>query len=430
MTQAVQPYPGASLAAQFPDLQTIVSHGLCAGCGLCESIAGRDQVQMSITSASQMRPRVRRPLDDAAMEKVRAVCPGINLQGPDTEQVADKGVMHDIWGPIRSLHRGWSTNEEIRFRSAAGGAMTALGCYLLESGKVDAIVHVRASVDHPMETDAIVSRTPVEVRSGSQSRYGPAAPLRHVEQLLDKGIRFAVLAKPCDVAAIRNLAKVDARVEVQIPYLITIFCGGVPTLQTAKKVAGYHGVSADEVSVFRWRGNGWPGPTHVETHDGRIFDLSYDKVWYSNDVPWTYDIQFRCKICPDAVGELADVSCPDSWVMVDGKPIHDEAPGANLFIARTRRGEELVAAAAEAGAIHLEPFMIEQLDAQHADHVTRKIEHPARVRALGLEGQPQPNFEGFRAARLIEIAGKERDASAEAGARRRIREAAHREPLA
>ena len=197
-----------------------------------------------------------------------------------------------------------------------------------------------------METDALVSTTPEEVRSGSQSRYGPAAPLVNIMQLLDQGIRMAVLAKPCDVAAIRNLAKIDSRVDSQIPYLITFFCGGVPTIKTAKKIANYHGISPEEIAVFRWRGNGWPGPTRVETHDGRECDLTYRKVWLSTDVPWKYDVQFRCKICPDAIGELADICCPDSWIMVDGKPVHDEAPGENLFIARTKRGQELVAAAA------------------------------------------------------------------------------------
>jgi coenzyme F420 hydrogenase subunit beta len=112
----------------------------------------------------------------------------------------------------------------------------------------------------------------------------------------------------------------------------------VPTIETAKKIANYHGVSPEEISVFRWRGNGWPGPTHIETHDGREFNITYRKAWSSNDVPWKYDMQFRCKICPDAIGEQADVSCPDSWVMIDGKPVHDEAPGANLFVARTKRG--------------------------------------------------------------------------------------------
>ena len=314
----------------FPDLQSIVAQGLCAGCGLCASMAGNDHVKMAISSASRMRPRVGQPLDEDIMDRIRAVCPGITLTGPDQSQVADRGSMHPVWGPVRSLHRGWSTNEDIRFRSAAGGATTALGCHLLETAAVDAIVHVRASLERPMETEAIVSHTAEEVRSGSQSRYGPAAPLVSIMQLLDQGVRFAVIAKPCDVAAIRNLARIDARVATQIPYLITFFCGGVPTLETARTIAGYHGIADRDVAVFRWRGNGWPGPTRIETRDERIFDLSYDQVWYSDDVPWRYDIQFRCKICPDAIGELADVSCPDSWVMVDGKPSHQEAPGESL----------------------------------------------------------------------------------------------------
>ena len=138
--------------------------------------------------------------------------------------------MHDIWGPIRTMYRGWSTDEALRFHAAAGGAMTALGCFILEAGKADAILHVRASREHPTLTDALVSRTPEEVRSGAQSRYGPAAPLRHVMALLDEGLRFAVLAKPCDVGAIRRLARIDPRVEDQVPYLITTFCGGANDL--------------------------------------------------------------------------------------------------------------------------------------------------------------------------------------------------------
>jgi len=416
--------------AEAVDLETIVSHGLCAGCGLCESIAGADLVEMAITSYGQIRPQVKGDVPTEAMEVIRAVCPGLVVTGPPASQAADKGVMHDVWGPIRTVSRGWSADDELRFNSAAGGAMTALGCYMLETGKVDAVVHVRASAERPMETDALVSRTPEEVRSGAQSRYGPSAPLRHVHRLLDEGLRFAVLAKPCDVAAIRNLGTVDPRVADQIPYLITIFCGGSPTTHTAAKIARYHGVEPDEVSLFRWRGRGWPGPTHVETRDGRTYDLSYDKVWYSDDVPWTYDIQFRCKICPDAIGELGDVSCPDAWVMIDGQPSHAEGDGANLFIARTKAGEALVAEAIAAGAIETEPFTVEEIDRQHADHITRKIENPARVRALVKEGQPAPRFDNFREEAMVAMAGPEKDRAAEEGTIRRIREGAHREPLA
>ena len=49
--------------------------------------------------------------------------------------------MDTVWGPIRTMHRGWMTDESRRFYAAAGGSLTGLGIHLLESGKVDAILH-------------------------------------------------------------------------------------------------------------------------------------------------------------------------------------------------------------------------------------------------------------------------------------------------
>jgi coenzyme F420 hydrogenase subunit beta len=376
-----------------------------------------------------MRPHAREPIDPETLEGIRSICPGIRVTGADASQVGSAGTMHPVWGPIRSVHRGWAADETVRFRSAAGGSMTALGVFLLESGKVDAILHVRASSERPMLTDAQISTTAAEVKSGAQSRYGPAAPLVHVHRLLDEGRRFALLGKPCDVAAIRNLARVDSRVEAQIPYCLTIFCGGVPTPQTAQKIAAHHGLSEAEIEVFRWRGHGWPGPTHIGTRDGRSCDLTYDEAWFDPSRPWSYDIQFRCKICPDAIGELADVSCPDGWVMRDGKPIHEEAPGVNVLVARTERGERLVSEAAAAGAIELAPFAISEFEAMHGDHLPRKLGNRARIAALAIAGAPTPRFEGFRPWRMTWRAGFVRSLRAFLGTLRRIRAGAHREPL-
>ncbi len=412
-----------------PDLETIITHGLCTGCGLCASLAGGDRLEMQVTSYGQIRPRMKDKLDAATLKGIQAICPGIRVTGADASQIASATTMHPVWGPIRSLHRSWATDEAVRFRAAAGGSMTALGVFLLESGKVDSILHVRASSAKPMLTDAQISTTAEEVKSGAQSRYGPSAPLVHVHRLLDEGRRFALFGKPCDVAAIRNLARIDPRVEEQIPYCLTFFCGGIPTLHTARKIASHHGVAEDEVEVFRWRGNGWPGPTHVKARDGRTYDLSYDQTWFDPSQGWDYDMQFRCKICPDAIGELADVSCPDSWVMKGGKPIHEEAPGVNVLVARTKRGERLVAEAAAAGAIELAPFSVAQLDAMHGDHLPRKLESPARVAALGVMGEPAPLFSRSRRWQMFKRAGFRRSLRAFLGTRRRVLAGANREPL-
>jgi len=313
--------------------------------------------------------------------------------------------MHRVYGPIASLHRGWAADERVRFHAAAGGSLTALGTYLLESGQVEAVLHVKASTDNPMMSDTIVSTSAGDVYNGAQSRYGPAAPLTRVHELLDAGRVFAVIGKPCDVAAIRNLARIDARVEKQIPYCLTIFCGNVPSLNLPHEMAAHFAVEPDELSLFRWRGEGWPGMTHMETHDGRAFDLTYDKAYFEEDVPWHYDSQFRCKICPDAIGELSDVACPDGWVMENGKPIHREAPGMNVLVARTPKGAKLLSDAQAAGAMVLEPFSELELEAMHADHKPRKVSWPARMLGLRLVGQPAIQVQGYRKLATLMEAG-------------------------
>ena len=410
------------------DLDSIVANGLCLGCGLCASLAGGDSIEMAITSFGQIRPQARQALPPAVMEGILAICPGVSLTGPEQDSDGE-AVMHPIWGPIGALYRGWAADEPIRFRAAAGGMLTALGVHLLRSGKVDAVLHVKASLADPVLSDAWVSTTVAEVVEGAQSRYGPAAPLVHVHRLLAEGKRFAVIGKPCDCSAIRNLAATNSRVREQIPYLLTLFCGGVPTTHMAHKFAASRGLTPEQIALFRWRGEGWPGMTHIESTDGRIFEIDYDTAWYDPTVPWTYDMQFRCKICPDAIGEAADVSCPDGWVMEDGKPIHREAPGVNVVLPRTAAGRRLVAEAAAAGDIHLEPFTLAELDLMHADHYQRKLENPGRQLGLLIAGVPRPRIRRYRLLATLLRAGLALTWREFLGTFRRLRRGANREPL-
>ena len=243
------------------DLQTVVTRGLCTGCGICESMLGRDKIEMGVSDQGYVRPAFKAPITAAEMRRALAVCPGAIIRGPDRSVLGGEGALDPVWGPIISLDRAWAADPAIRHRAAAGGMLTALGCYLLESGAVEAIVHVKASETQPILTDAYISRSRDQVIAGSQSRYGPAAPLVHVNRLLDEGVTFAVIAKPCDVAAIRNLMRVDPRAARQIKYCLSLFCGGVPSTKMAEKIATFVGFKPEELAVLRWRGNGWPGPT-------------------------------------------------------------------------------------------------------------------------------------------------------------------------
>jgi coenzyme F420 hydrogenase subunit beta len=397
-------------------LDEVIRGGLCIGCGLCVGLV--EGASMELSPRGDLRPLLPAGADPALVD----VCPGATVVGPDPAAL-EAGTRYDpVWGPRRAMHRGWAADPAVRHRAAAGGVLTALGRFLLDSGRVDAIVHVRASATHPTLTDAHVSRTAEDVLAGAQSRYGPAAPLVHVRELLDAGERFAVIAKPCDITAIRNLARHDPRVDERVPALLTIFCGRIARPSLPDAMARAHAIEPDAVTLFRFRGEGWPGPTRIEARDGRCVDLTYHEAYLDErETRWRYDAPWRCKVCVDQIGEVADLSVPDGWILdADGRPVHDEAPGVNVVVERTARGSELVAAAVAAGSLELAPISEADFEAMHADHRGVRLGLPARLAALREAGVHEPRVEGYDLPRLAQLAGPKIAASERAAMLGRI----------
>lgn len=385
-------------AAPARDVEDVVGAGLCTGCGLCASIAG-PAISMGINIEGNMRPLVRSEVAPGKDEQIMAVCPGVSVQGPGRPQ----GITaHPVWGPIIEIHRSWSSEPVVRHQGAAGGTLTALGRYLIASGRVHAVLHVRADDRKPWLTTSTISRTPDEVLRGAQSRYGPSSPLVDVHRLLDEGKRFAVIAKPCDISAVSALGRIDPRVARLIPYMLTNFCGGVHSVHTAKAVIRHHGVDELDVVLYRYRGEGWPGPLRVQTSDGTIYDLPYPGAWRMGK--FGYELQFRCKICPDGVGEVADISVPDAWNLRNGKPLYAEAPGTNVAVVRTSPGEELLHAAIDAGYLEIAPVSVDEIEQMHTNH-HRKAAASAALFALRLMGQRTIKAFGYRTNDGLKRAG-------------------------
>lgn len=409
-------------AAPAQNIEDVVGAGLCSGCGMCASVAG-PAISMGINIEGNMRPLVRGEVAPETNEQIMAVCPGVSVQGPGRPQ----GVtVHPVWGPMREIHRSWSSEPVVRHKGAAGGTLTALGQYLLTSGRVHAVLHVRADYRTPWLTTSAISMTPGEVLRGAQSRYGPSSPLVDLHRLLDEGKRFAVIAKPCDISAVRALGRVDQRVEQLIPYMLTNFCGGVHSVHIAKAVMRHHGVDEPDVVLYRYRGEGWPGPLRVQTRDGTIYDLPYPGAWFMGK--FGYELQFRCKVCPDGVGEVADISVPDGWLLRNGKPCYAEAPGTNVSVVRTPAGEELLHAALDAGYLEVAPISVEEIEQMHTNH-HRKAAASAALFALRLMGQRTIKTVGYRTKDGLKRAGVRGIFEQFAGTVRRVRSRENREHL-
>ena len=383
-------------------LGEIVENGLCIGCGLCQSIAGPNRVQMTMVDPpGRLRPKILKSLDAQTNAAIIGACPGVTINQPlDPVKHADAHV-DTIFGPWRHVWRGHAVDEHIRHLGSSGGALTALAIHLLETGKVEFVLHVAASKEQPMRSARHLSFDRTQVMQAAGSRYGPAAPLIDFMELLDKGQRLAIIGKPCDISAVHNLRRHDTRIDQLVAYALAFSCGTFGDLRCSRDMLTRHGIgSEDELTLFRYRGYGCPGATHAETKDGRSVDESYLEFWYG---PWGWTHQFRCKICPDPTGEMTDISVADAWP--GGRPVTDEWGGWSLFVSRTPRGDALMREAYEAGVVHLEPSEIEAMHECQPHQVVKKQGMVARLAAIDHEHQVGPRF---RNVRLIQAA-RQRD---------------------
>jgi coenzyme F420 hydrogenase subunit beta len=353
------------------------------------------------------------------MQSVRACVQGAQ-PGAHSPQ-----ARHDtVWGTAEELAIGYARDPEVRFRGSSGGVLTALGQFLLSSGRVKFIVHVGASRDEPLRTESRASDSAAAVLDGAGSRYGPATTLLGFEAALARSEPFALIAIPCDIAAVRNLARLDARVDAQMRYALTMVCGGASDLTKTEEVLAGFGVRPEELSLLRYRGFGNPGATRIETRDGRTFELSYKQMW---ELESTWMIQPRCKVCPDAIGESADLAASDVWAGGEPKGNND---GFNGVIKRTQRGLELYRAALEAGVIGTEPkpTTFRDFDDYQPHQVLKKRAVWARLAGRRAAGSAVPETHNLRledCARLNRVAENLAEAR---GARRRSRQGTLGEP--
>jgi len=376
-------------------LDEIVRAGLCIGCGLCESVAGRQRVEMVSTADGRERPRAQGPVDGPTLRAINAVCPGTRVEGADARRLAPGTPVDPIWGPIAEVIRAHATDPDVRHRASSGGVLSALARFLLDSGRVELIVHVAPSREAPVRTARQLSVDRIEVLNACGSRYGPAAPLRDFLDLLDRGRPFAFIGKPCDVGAVRNLARCDPRVDRYMRYALSMICGGASQLGKSLEVLDRFAIAERDVSLFRYRGHGSPGAARIETRDGRAHELTYAEMW-EDEATWR--LQSRCKICPDAIGEAADVVARDTW---PGASPPGEDAGFNSVLARTAAGTELLGAAVASGAITIcEPLTARQLDDFNPHQVVKKRAVGVRLAARRTVGQPVPRVRRLRITRL------------------------------
>jgi coenzyme F420 hydrogenase subunit beta len=383
------------MTGESPTVAGVLAADLCSGCGLCAGVSA-GAIAMGRQAPGFARPVQLRPITTGAEARIAGSCPGrVVAPWQSTPQ------RHPYWGPWRETLTGAATDPAVRFAGASGGALSALLIHAVESGLVDRVLHVEADPDQPTGNRLRWSTSAAHVLAGAGSRYSSSSPLAAIDQALGEGGRFAFVGKPCDVSALRQLARYDTRVATQVPIVLSFFCGGLPSDDGARGVIRAMALDPDAVVEFRYRGQGWPGATVARTADGAQAEMSYADSWGAH---LSRAVQFRCKICPDAVGGAADIACADAWYGDEnGYPLFEEQDGRSLIMTRTEAGEALLRSAQAAGAIDTAPLAIAEVERMQPAQAQRKRMIAARASGVRASLQPVPRMrklDVMRAARM------------------------------
>jgi coenzyme F420 hydrogenase subunit beta len=317
------------------------------------------------------------------------VCPGIELSHSRFDE-ATIPQLRQSWGPVLEVWEGYATDPEIRFKGSSGGAATALALYCLEKEKMAGALHIGSNPEQPLSNIAVFSRNREELLIRTGSRYSPAAPCERFDWIQNAESACVFIGKPCDVAALRKFQKLHSEFNTKIGLTISIFCAGTPSTAGTYKLLDSLDIKADDVSEIRYRGCGWPGMTSVtlngDTQEKR--QITYEESW--GNILCNH-VQFRCRLCPDGTGELADLSCGDPWY----RQINPGESGRSLVLVRTERGREILHKAMEAGYVELERAQPTVLSASQQSLLNKKKMLLGRLLAMRVMFTPTPRFKGF-----------------------------------
>jgi len=336
-----------------------------------------------------LRP-VMRGLNCERCGKCLEVCPGVGItcKNEDDFSGADKGLLAE-WGPILEIWEGYAGDDNLRYLASSGGAASAIALYCLEQEGAGQVVHTGPDHETAWSNRTVFSKTKVQLLEQTGSRYAPASPCSGLSEVATVKAPSVFIGKPCDIQGLRKTELVFPELKKRIGLKLSIFCAGTPSTEATLKLIESLNVPIDQVTDIRYRGRGWPGAFAVWMNGSKkpAADIPYAEAWgfLQKYRP------FRCYLCPDGTGELADISCGDPWYRKN----RNAEQGYSLILIRTERGREIFHKALKEGYIMAEQVKPEVLPLSQPEFPAKRGAIWGRLLAMKMFAIPVPDYKGF-----------------------------------
>ena len=257
-----------------------------------------------------------------------------------------------------------SSDKKIHEKAECGGAVTSLLKFALESGRVDAVLAVKARDGNRYDGVPVLVSDPEELIETAGSLHCTSPNIaRFLKEYLNgaSNLKIAVVVKPCDARAIIELAK-RAQINLDNLLLIGLNCTGTLPSTNAKKML------RDQFQVD-------PADVIAESIDDNKLTVTLNNgIEKEMDLAALeergYGRRENCRRCETNIPRMADIAC-GKWGTTE--------KGTTFIEVCSPGGRELIEAAAEGDYIEVE-------QPGEKDRETRRKEDEA-ARALALQWQ-------------------------------------------
>ncbi|MFO7915940.1 MAG: Coenzyme F420 hydrogenase/dehydrogenase, beta subunit C-terminal domain [Candidatus Krumholzibacteriales bacterium] len=334
----------------------VIERGLCTRCGTCAGVCPTGNIYISDYLGNCLPARRDRCNSCGLCLKS---CPGerVEFQPMESKLFGDRDS-HPMLGVVRKAYLAYAAESDVRQEGASGGVATAIQLHLLREGEISGSLLYSPLENLPLRGQGALVEDESSIRASAQSRYHLSPMNTALAEISKRNGRYAFVGLPCHIHGLMKALDAGWSCRAEIDPVIGIYCGNNLFFEATGAMLRKLGVDdLGEVVSLSYREGDWPGNFAVTLKSEET--LRIPKLDFNQAIP--FYINHRCLTCIDLANELADISVGDGWAREE-----DSEKGWSIVLARSERGVEIVSAASNAGAIHLEEISMQDAADMHS----------------------------------------------------------------
>jgi coenzyme F420 hydrogenase subunit beta len=301
-------------------IDQIVARGQCMGCGFCAATLKAENSALTIS----MR---REDQDGTYVPKVTGwksgddpgefLCPGTAMDMPFlASSVWGHLPENGMLGETLETWAAHSCDLPERQRAASGGVVPALLRMLFDDGSISRAYVLGTNPEARDGTGRIITSM-AQFLPAHGSHYHPFDFGMELKRFLAERGPFAFVGLPCQVAAMRQMLQTSDALREDCKMLISLFCGGINSFRGVRYYLERFGIQERDIANISYRDGDWPGRLKVGLRNGatrvipRVRGNSRAMVMHYMAAFQGFWMLKRCRICPDQVGDFADIAVGD-----------------------------------------------------------------------------------------------------------------------